>query len=134
MEIAKTPGYDIKGRVAISPDGKFLAYAYDEGDVELGSKLVVIPAGGASPVSAYEVPTDMSALLWSPDGQGLQFLLTRNGSTNIWEQPLAGGAPKQFTQFTSGLIFDFNWSTDGKQLLLTRGEISSDVVLLSNFH
>jgi hypothetical protein len=54
------------------------------------------------------------------------------GLTNIWEQPLAGGSPKQITNFTSGRIFDFNWSQDGKLLLTSRGEITSDVVLLSN--
>jgi hypothetical protein len=52
--------------------------------------------------------------------------------TNIWEQPLVAGGPKRLTNFTSGRIFDFNWSQDGKQLLLSRGEITSDVVLLSN--
>ena len=45
---------------------------------------------------------------------------------------MAGGGPKQFTQFTSGKIFDFDWSTDGKELLLARGDTSSDVVLLGN--
>jgi hypothetical protein len=30
------------------------------------------------------------------------------------------------------VIFDFNWTADGKQLLLSRGEITSDVVLLTN--
>jgi hypothetical protein len=46
-------------------------------------------------------------LRWSPDGKGLQSLVTRDGITNIWEQPLAGGKPKQLSKFTSGLIFDF---------------------------
>jgi len=71
-------------------------------------------------------------LRWSPDGKGLQSLVTRDGVTNIWEQPLAGGKPKQVTKFTSGLMIDFDWFPDGKQLLLTRGELNSDVVLLSN--
>jgi hypothetical protein len=46
---------------------------------------------------------------------------------------LAGGKPKQLTKFTSGLILDFNWFPDGRQLLLARGEMKSDVVLISNF-
>jgi len=46
---------------------------------------------------------------------------------------VVGGKPHQFTKFSSGRIFDFDWSTDGKQLLLARGETSSDVVLISNF-
>jgi hypothetical protein len=31
-------------------------------------------------------------------------------------------------------MFDFAWSRDGKQLLLAKGEVASDVVLISNFH
>jgi hypothetical protein len=37
------------------------------------------------------------------------------------------------TNFTSGLIFDFCWTLDGKQLLLARGNETSDVILISNF-
>jgi Tol biopolymer transport system component len=94
--------------------------------------LAVIQASGGAPLQTFKAPTDVSVLRWAPDGQTLQYLLTRNGVTNIWEQPIAGGEPRQFTKFTSGRIFDFDWSADGKQLLLARGEISSDAVLLSN--
>jgi Tol biopolymer transport system component len=132
IEIAKSPGYEIRPRLSISPDGKLLAYAYDEALPSTGTKLAVIPASGGAPLQTFKVPSDVSALRWAPDGRRLQYLLTRNGATNIWEQPVAGGGSKQFTQFTSGRIFDFDWSADGKQLLLARGEISSDVVLLSN--
>jgi hypothetical protein len=31
------------------------------------------------------------------------------------------------------LIFSFAWSGDGKQLLLARGNQTSDVILISNF-
>jgi Tol biopolymer transport system component len=70
---------------------------------------------------------------WSPAGAALQYLVQQNGATNLWEQPLAGGKPRQLTKFTSGRIFDFNWSSDHRRLLLTRGDVSSDVVLLSSF-
>jgi hypothetical protein len=51
----------------------------------------------------------------------LQYVLTKHGISNLWEQKLTGGAKKQITNFQSGLIFDFFWSRDGKQLALTRG-------------
>jgi hypothetical protein len=31
------------------------------------------------------------------------------------------------------LIFDFAWSRDGKQLMLAKGNETSDVILISNF-
>jgi DNA-binding winged helix-turn-helix (wHTH) protein/Tol biopolymer transport system component len=132
LEIAKSPGYEIKPRISISPDGKLLAYAYDEALPATGTNLAVIPTSGGAPLQTFKVPSDVSDLRWSPDGQRLQYLLTRSGVTNLWQQPVAGGEPQQFTKFSSGRIFDFDWSADGKQLLLTRGETSSDVVLLSH--
>jgi hypothetical protein len=55
-------------------------------------------------------------------------------ATNVWEQSLAGGLPKQLTHFDSGEISDFSWSSDHQRLLMTRGVSNSDVVLLTRFH
>ena len=60
--------------------------------------------------------------------------MTREGATNVWEQRLAGGEPRQITKFSSGRIFDFSWTRDGKQLLLAKGETASDVVVITNVH
>ena len=68
-----------------------------------------------------------------PAGEAIDYVLTRKGVSNIWRQNLAGGTPKQITNFESGRIFDFDWSRDGKQLALTRGSESSDVILITNF-
>jgi Tol biopolymer transport system component len=118
---------------AISPDGKWIACAYQEEAPVPTSKIAVIPAEGGAPVNVFVRPIGASRLHWSPDQKGLQYLLTRHGATNVWEQPLAGDPPRQVTNFTSGEIFDFSWSRDGKQLLLSKGEETSDVLLVSNF-
>jgi serine/threonine protein kinase len=117
----------------ISPDGKSIAYGYQEGDPVPLPKLAVIPAAGGSPLHVFVRPGGANGLRWSPDQKGVQYLLTRKGATNVWEQPLAGGAPHQITNFTSGRIFGFAWTRDGKQLLLAKGEDTSDVILISNF-
>ena len=136
VEIAKVLGEDVVGRMSLSPDGKMLAYPYEE-FTTLKVKLAVIPVDGGPPLRTLDAPGgayDSASFLWSPDGKGVEFILTKDGASNIWEQPLAGGQPKQLTRFTSGQIFAFVWSADGKQLLLCRGEVNSDVVLLSNFY
>jgi Tol biopolymer transport system component/DNA-binding winged helix-turn-helix (wHTH) protein len=134
IEIAQILGDGICGRLSASPDGKFLVYPDDQytGVQAPGWNLIVIRANGSQPVKTFEVPGGIGDTRWSPDGKALQYLLTRNGATNIWEQMLAGGEPKQLTKFTSGLIFDFHWSSDRTKLLLSRGSISRDVVLLRN--
>jgi len=121
------------GLTAISPDGKWIAYAFQEGSPVPVAKYGVIAIEGGAPARTFSLPRGAQGLHWSPDAKGLQFRLTRNGGTNIWEQPLLGGAPRQVTSFTSGLIFDFCWSRDGRQLFLSRGENTSDVILISNF-
>jgi len=45
---------------------------------------------------------------------------------------LDGRPAKQMTNFATGLIFNFTWSYDGKQLVLARGTVNSDVILISN--
>ena len=46
---------------------------------------------------------------------------------------MTGGPPQQVTKFASGLIFEFAWSRDHKQLVLAKGNRTSDVILISNF-
>jgi Tol biopolymer transport system component len=129
-EVASMPG---GGGGTISPDGKLIEYTFQEGSPVPQPKVAVIPAEGGSPLKVFVPPSGYDQERWAPNGKGLQYLLTRQGATNLWEQRLAGGEPRQLTNFTSGLIFSFSWSRDGKQLLLAKGNQTSDVVLISNF-
>jgi hypothetical protein len=52
--------------------------------------------------------------------------------SNLWSQPLDGGAPKQLTNFTSDLIFDFDLTADGKQFVCSRGAVTTDVILIKD--
>jgi serine/threonine protein kinase len=117
----------------VSPDGSQLAFAYQEGRPIPISKIATVPAAGGPMHVISQVPLGTHGLAWSPSGKALQVGLVRNGAANLWEQPLAGGPPHQITNFTSDRINSFAWSRDGKQLLLIRGNITSDVILISNF-
>lgn len=132
VDIAENPGEAIPGRAAISPDGKLLAFPFDVPSPEPTLKVGVVSTAGGPLIKEINVPNDIEGPRWSPDGLSLQYLWDHNGATNVWEQPVIGGLPHQLTKFTSGHIFDFNWTPDGKQLLLARGQVASDIVLLSN--
>jgi DNA-binding winged helix-turn-helix (wHTH) protein/Tol biopolymer transport system component len=123
------------GNLTISPDGKLLAYPFEEYRPVPKMKLAVIAADGEALPKVLDAPGGIYgqvSISWSADGKALQYLLTQNGAVNLWQQPIAGGKPIQLTRFTSGGIFRFNWSWDRKHLLFTRGSTTSDVVLLSN--
>jgi Tol biopolymer transport system component/predicted Ser/Thr protein kinase len=117
----------------LSPDGKSIAYQYVEGAPIGLSKVAISSLAGGTPLHDFVEPGGAGGLHWSPDSKGIQFLLTRDGATNVWEQMLAGGEPRRVTNFPSGQIFDFAWTRDGKNLLLAKGESTSDVILISNF-
>jgi hypothetical protein len=117
----------------ISPDHKLLAYFAMPATMTSPMVLTVVPFGGGSPLYRFDVPPGAGEIHWAPEGQALEYRLTRAGATNIWRQALSSGPPKQITNFKSGLIFSFGGPGDGKQLALARGAISSDVILISNF-
>jgi Tol biopolymer transport system component len=121
--------------VGYSWDGKLMVYGTEK--VENGqmqSKMVVAPAEGGSPLATFDTPYGIQSTKFTPDGKAIAFMLTRNRATNIWEQPLAGGEPVQMTRFSSGDMFAFSWSRDGKRLAFSRGQRKTDVVMISNFH
>jgi len=122
----------------VSPDGKrimYLAAPRENPASPSASKpyqLKVVPSEGGADLYKFDWPASANAPRWAPAGDAVEYALTRNGVSNIWRQKLGGGAPKQITNFEAGLIFDFDWSRDGRQLALTRGSESSDVILISN--
>jgi Tol biopolymer transport system component/predicted Ser/Thr protein kinase len=114
-----------------SMDGKLLFYISVTGDAAF--QMIVQPAAGGQPLYKLAVPYGMHQEQITPDSKAAAFLLTRDHATNIWEQPFSGGSPVQLTKFTSGEIFAFAWSKDGKQLAFSKGQRKTDVVMISDF-
>ncbi len=117
-----------------SPDGKQLVCLYQD-DPKSPAKMAILSSGG-SPIKSFALPIgfdSLSVVRWMPDGRSIVYGITKSGVTNLWSQPVDGGAPKQITNFTSDVLFSFDFSRDGKQLAFSRGSIPSDVILISGF-
>jgi Tol biopolymer transport system component len=117
----------------VSPDGKWVSYAYQErGDLAL--KIAIARLEGGAPVKTFDIPQTATGnqVLWSADGHALTYIDTEKGVSNIWSLPLDGTPSKQLTDFRSDQIFFHAWSRDGR-LALARGSVTSDAVLISNF-
>ena len=120
----------------VSPDGKWIAFSNESEPSKLN--LAVVPFQGGQPAESFEVVSGTPAGMyrdvhWSRDGRALTYVDSRKGVSNIWSQSIDGGAPRQVTDFKSGLIFAFAWSPDGKRAALACGTHASDVVMMKDF-
>lgn len=122
-------------RPRCSPDGKLLAFVFVD-DLKLGRpQILIMPSSGGEVNNSIEIPTTANArsMRWTSDSRAISYVDTRDGVSNIWEQPLDADSPRSLTDFRSDMIFAFCWSNDGKRLAVSRGQVTSDVVLVSNF-
>jgi Tol biopolymer transport system component/predicted Ser/Thr protein kinase len=123
------------GQLGFSQDGKLMFYTLQKvvgGSMQ--SNFVVMPAGGGAPLYTLEMPYGVRGPRFTPDSKAIAFMLSRNHATNIWKMPLAGTGLVPVTKFSSGEMFAYSWSADGKQLAFSRGQSKTDVVMMSGFH
>jgi TolB protein len=118
-----------------SPDGNQLVCLYQD-DPKSPVKMAILASTGGSPLKSFALPIgfdNFTNVRWMPDGRSIVYGITKGGVTNLWAQSVDGGAPKQITNFTSDILYTFDFSRDGKQLTFSRGSIPSDVILISGF-
>jgi eukaryotic-like serine/threonine-protein kinase len=121
-------GHDDIGFPAISPDGKLLAYSYQDPSASPSSGVAMFSLDDGSIQKRFDLPE--GPVQWTPDSRSLLYVKGGAGVSNLWSQPIQEGTPKQITHFNSEMIYDFSLSPDGKRVLMSRGRSSSDVVLI----
>src|SRR5215813_1572086 len=118
----------------VSPDGKWIL-SYYRAETKAPWKLAIIPFNGGPPAKTLDLPRDVefrSLIRWTPDGSSLAYIVNRAGVSNLWVQSLDGKPARQLTDFKSDQIFWFDWSPDGQQLGVSRGTVTSDIVMIKD--
>jgi eukaryotic-like serine/threonine-protein kinase len=125
-------------RISISPDGKLAAFVSVKRP-DPKEKIALLSLDSSQPARLLEferprkefaISFSIGPIVFSPDGKGIIYPI-RNGETdNLWQQNLDGSPGKQLTDFKSESIRDFDYSFDGKQLAIIRGQSEADVVLI----
>ncbi|HZI18618.1 MAG TPA: protein kinase [Pyrinomonadaceae bacterium] len=126
------------GYARVSPDGKSYYTTWQESTgPDAVPKLIVAPVEGGGPAREIEVSNKDVTFPghWSPDGQAVDYVITRDGVGNVWRLPLSGAAPKprQLTDWKSSYLYRFAWSRDGRQLAVSRGAPVVDMILINGF-
>ncbi|NJM54339.1 MAG: peptidase S41, partial [Blastocatellia bacterium] len=116
MEFQTAPAPD--GSIAFSARGISSGQWWRRGKSHIDESEIWLKTG-----ESYEQITQRGAkqnwTMWSADGKQIYFVSDRNGTNNLWSQPMKGQA-KQLTNFTTGRVLFPNISYDGKQIVFER--------------
>jgi len=105
---------------SVSPDGRRMLFASGT-----PGRSVLCDLPGCANAKELELKN----FQWAPDGEGIAYI-NEQDQRNLWQQPLDGRPARPLTKFTDARILEFGWSPDGKRLVLARGQVADDLVLL----
>ena len=111
----------------ISPDGKWVAYTVNTVDAaadKSDTDVWIASWDGKQHLRMTTSTESESAPRWSPDGRWLSFLSSRPGKAKgnqVWLLDRNGGEAQQFTD-VKGRLTSYDWSPDGKKLLLVMAD------------
>ena len=117
----------------ISPDGRLVAVRLVQ--TATGKSVqAILDAETGKVVKTFTLPLSASQQLieWMPDGKSLCYVNAKANVENIDVISLETLKQYQLTHFDSGIIGNFAWSKDGKELAIVRGEMTRDIVLLTD--
>ncbi len=104
--------------ISLSADARLLAYASYSPTANIWS--VPIPEKGVASIADAQQVTfgneKIEKLAISPDGKWLAYDSDRNGQSDIWKVPLAGGVAEQVTR-SPNHEFVNGWSPDGQEIV-----------------
>jgi dipeptidyl aminopeptidase/acylaminoacyl peptidase len=115
----------------VSPDGNWVAYTVEGVDKESDSGIAdlwMVSWDGSEDIRlTWNYDASVAEPRWSPDGRYLSFLSDREGApkvegAQVWTLDRRGGEAHQLTAIEDKLDA-YEWSPDGKKLLLTITEI-----------
>ena len=90
-EFLKTLPWGSLGRVALSPDGRSVAYDFRPHEGAPGRSIMLLASDGSRETTLSEGAGREEVFGWDPDGKTLLFASDRTGSRELWGMNVAGG-------------------------------------------
>jgi tricorn protease len=102
---------------SLSPDGKTIAFIYEE-------DIWLVPSSGGTAMRITAMPGSENNPRFSPDGKWLAFNGNQDGNSNIYIVPATGGVIRKITWHASADNVD-SWTWDSKEILFTSGRYNN---------
>jgi serine/threonine protein kinase len=140
LPLAGGPPVRLSDLSAFSPpfpsmDGRHVAFASPGKDGKVFLAVVSADKGALEAQPTIPDTLDHPSLAVASTPYNLSMVLSyiRTGTPNIWSLPVLGnGSERQLTHSTSGQIWAFHYTRDGKSVAMARGNNQSDVVLFTS--
>jgi Tol biopolymer transport system component len=110
---------------ATSPDGTRLLYG------RLKGSTVINLADG----QLVDTFTESGGIpKWLPSQSAFTYIAVQNRVPNLWMQPIDGSKARPLTDLTSEFVMSYDWSPNGDQLAIVKGQGSSDIILFTDLN
>jgi dipeptidyl aminopeptidase/acylaminoacyl peptidase len=108
------------GEVALSPDGRTLAYTVTETNWEDDryEREIWLAREGEEPIAFTSAERSSFGPQWSPNGDSIAFLSDRTGKTQLYRMGSNGGEPEELTHAAEG-VSRYEWSPDGTWIAIS---------------
>jgi dipeptidyl aminopeptidase/acylaminoacyl peptidase len=125
------------GSLSLSPDGRWIAFAYSSRPTK-SAKVSVVPAAGGAERNLLDIPGGMLAVgAWTRDGRRIFFTQTTADAEHkhqgeLWVVPFEGGAPRR-AGLSMRALRDVRVSPDGTRISFTSGYPETELWVFENF-
>ena len=117
----------------LSPDGSQIAYYFMDGEIDGLWRVGLMSSLDGSLLNKLTFPKSVTErrMRWHPNGTALAQIFNEGDSINLLIMPKNGGEASVIRNIAKGDALWFDWSRDGKQIVISHANKRSDVVLLT---
>ena len=123
VETLKTLGWNYPGGIAVSPNGRYLAYGYQPADLETTRDIYLLAVDGSREIPLVEHPSNDEVIGWTPDGSGVLFTSDRSGQVDVWVLPVVEGraqGPSRLVKSDLPIPSTMGFASDGSLYYIVR--------------